>query len=245
VRPEDLEALLGAYALDAVDDDERRAVEDYLATNPRARAEVQQHREVATMLAFTGAPAPEGLWDRIAASLEGQPPEPGPELAKVLPMSRRRRRERWILAGLAAVVVALIALLSVGFVQRGRQVDAERARADAQATIDGLWAKATANPKANVVELRSSDGALSARAVVQPDGTGLLAAQDLPALQDKDYQLWGIIGDQVISLGLLGERPEVVPFSAAGNLRGLAITAEQPGGVVTSQQQPLLQGAVS
>ena len=81
--------------------------------------------------------------------------------------------------------------------------------------------------------------------MVQPDGTGLLAAQDLPALQDKDYQLWGVIGDQVISLGVLGERPEVVPFSAAGDLRGLAITAEQPGGVVTSQQQPLLQGAVS
>ena len=66
-RPDDIEELLGAYALDAVDDDERRLVEAYLATNPRARAEVDQHREVATLLAFGGADAPEGLWDRIAA----------------------------------------------------------------------------------------------------------------------------------------------------------------------------------
>ena len=64
------------YALDAVDDDERRAVEDYLAANPRARAEVQQHREVATMLAWSGMDAPEGLWDRIVDSLDAHEERP-------------------------------------------------------------------------------------------------------------------------------------------------------------------------
>ena len=49
----DLDELLGAYALDAVDDDERARVEDYLSINPKAAEEVRQHREVATMLAFT------------------------------------------------------------------------------------------------------------------------------------------------------------------------------------------------
>ena len=39
--------LLGAYALDAVDGDERAEVERWLATNPELRAEVEQHREVA------------------------------------------------------------------------------------------------------------------------------------------------------------------------------------------------------
>ena len=85
MTPEEIEALLGAYALDAVDDDERREIEEYLAQNPRARSEVDTHREVATLLAFSGAPAPEGLWDRIAGALEERAPEPGPELAKVLP----------------------------------------------------------------------------------------------------------------------------------------------------------------
>src|SRR5829696_5058624 len=94
MRPEEIEELLGAYALDAVDPDEREIVEQYLATHPRARAEVSQHQEVATLLAFTGTTAPEGLWDRIAASLEEQAPEPGPELAKVLPMAPPAARPR-------------------------------------------------------------------------------------------------------------------------------------------------------
>ncbi|MDG1786151.1 MAG: hypothetical protein P8H61_09525, partial [Ilumatobacter sp.] len=60
----DLDELLGAYALDAVSPEEADRVEDYLAINPRAAAEVREHREVATMLAFTGMDAPEGLWSR-------------------------------------------------------------------------------------------------------------------------------------------------------------------------------------
>ena len=54
-RPfDDIEELLGAYALDAVDPDERRQVEAFLQTSPRARAEVDQHREVAALFAFGG-----------------------------------------------------------------------------------------------------------------------------------------------------------------------------------------------
>lgn len=79
----ELDELLGVYALDAVDADERRRVADYLRVNPKAAAEVQAHREVATMLAFTGMDAPAELWSRIAAEIDAEAPAPGPELAKV------------------------------------------------------------------------------------------------------------------------------------------------------------------
>ena len=79
----ELDELLGAYALDAVDADERRRVEDYLEINPKAAAEVQEHREVATMLAYTGMDAPPDLWSKITAEIEADAPAPGPELAKV------------------------------------------------------------------------------------------------------------------------------------------------------------------
>ena len=84
----ELDELLGAYALDAVDDAERRRVADYLEVNPRAAAEVQMHRETATMLAFTGMDAPDDLWGRIADEIAEQAPPPGPELAKVLSRER-------------------------------------------------------------------------------------------------------------------------------------------------------------
>ena len=77
MTPDDrLDELLGAYALDAVDDIERRRVEAYLADHPEARAEVWQMRQAASMLAHAGNPAPDGVWDRIADTLEARPPRP-------------------------------------------------------------------------------------------------------------------------------------------------------------------------
>src|SRR5690606_4393398 len=72
---DEIAELLGAYALDAVEPEEAAAVEAHLAVCPRCAAEVADHREVAAMLAHSGAPAPEGLWSRISASLEEAPPE--------------------------------------------------------------------------------------------------------------------------------------------------------------------------
>ncbi len=70
----EIEELIGAYALDAVDDDERNAVEQHLAVCARCRAELVEHREVAALLAYEGAPAPSDVWDRIVVTLEEPPP---------------------------------------------------------------------------------------------------------------------------------------------------------------------------
>ena len=51
---DEIQDLLGAYALDAVDDDVRALVEEHIADCARCRAEVQEHREVATLLAHIG-----------------------------------------------------------------------------------------------------------------------------------------------------------------------------------------------
>ena len=72
--PAEIEELLGAYALDAVDREEAEQIERYLAEHAEARDEVAQYRETASMLAFAGADAPSGLWHSIVASLEEEPP---------------------------------------------------------------------------------------------------------------------------------------------------------------------------
>lgn len=71
---EELQGLLGAYALDAVEPDEAEALERHLTTCPRCRNELADHREVAALLGYAGVPAPSGVWDRIIASLEETPP---------------------------------------------------------------------------------------------------------------------------------------------------------------------------
>ncbi|MDQ3738889.1 MAG: hypothetical protein M3337_06950 [Actinomycetota bacterium] len=78
----ELEELLGSYALDAVGDEESREVGQYLERNPRARAEVESHREVAAHLAFGGATPPPGIWDRIAAELHSGAPAPDSRLSR-------------------------------------------------------------------------------------------------------------------------------------------------------------------
>ena len=73
-RHDDFSDLLGAYALDAVDPGEAAEIEAHLRTCAVCAQEVADHREVASLLAHSGASAPEGMWDRIAAELSPPPP---------------------------------------------------------------------------------------------------------------------------------------------------------------------------
>lgn len=227
----ELDELLGAYALDALDPDERRAVEEYLAVNPQARAEVREHQEVATFLAFSGAAAPDGLWDRISRSLEETPPAPGPELAKVMPMRRRSAWSRagaWVAASAAAAVIAVVA---VQVIDRGDT---------SQDPIAAAVEAARADRDSRIVTLSLEGQPATAEAIVDQDGHGYLLASSLPVLpDDRTYQLWGVVNDEVISLGILGHNPEIESFSVEGDLAALVITDEVEGGVAVSEQPAL------
>ena len=238
-RFDDIEELLAAYALDAVDDDERRLVEAYLETDARARAEVDQYREVATWLAVTGGDAPEGLWDRIASTLAGRPedaPAPGPELTKVLPIGGRPRRRRLWLIGLAAAVVAVVAAVSVAvFRDNGPS-----------SSVAAAYDSARANPANKTVTLATPEGAPHATAVIEPSGTAFLDASALPALgADRTYQLWAVLDNgQPISLGILGPQPQITMFGVSGAVAALAITDEKAGGAVAPEQAPKIVGTL-
>jgi anti-sigma factor RsiW len=264
----DVEELLGAYALDAVDDDERQQVEAHLAVCPRCEAEVRDHREVAALLAHTGGAAPEGLWNRIAEHLDEAPPEL--ELEKVTALRPPRPpaeqapaestagtvsapsfgsgRSRGVpgryVAAFAGLAAAIIAFLGVQLTQQNERID------DLSAALseDGLvraYNAALVDPAADVAELRSEDGDTVVRVVLQPDGHGFLAADGLPALDDeRTYQLWGVAGDTVVSLGILGAEPDLVPFESSVPLDAIAITDESAP-VVTSVNPPVVQGTLA
>jgi anti-sigma factor RsiW len=240
-RPDDLDELLGAYALDALDDDERRQVEAYLEANPRAQAEVDAYREIAQLLAFGGGAPPDGLWDRIAATLDDRAPEPGPELARVLPaQGRRRDRRRWWLIGLAAAVVVVIAALSVALVRK------DNGTTTTAAGVTDAYVAAKADPANQTVVLATPDGAPQATAVLEPSGTAFLDASTLPALpSNRTYQLWGVLEDgRAVSFAVLGARPNVTMFGVDGGLKALAITDEVGGGAVAPATAPTIVGAV-
>ncbi|MFL6204212.1 MAG: anti-sigma factor domain-containing protein [Acidimicrobiales bacterium] len=247
---EEIQELLGAYALDAVEADEAEAIEQHLEGCPRCRAEVEGHREVATMLGNSGGDAPEGLWDRIAGQLEDTPPpmrlEVQPASATVTPLAARRRERsnRLVLAAIGAAAVLAIAVLGAQVVSQRQRLD-DMESALEQTELASAASRAFDAPDARKLELQSADGAVVARAVLLPDGSGFLMAHELPELDaDRTYQLWGDTGaGQLVSLGLLGDDPATVVFEAGAHLDALAITAEDAGGVSQSRNPPVVAGA--
>ena len=55
------------------------------------------------------------------------------------------------------------------------------------------------------------------------------------------YQLWAVIDEKVISAGVLGNRPDIVPFHIdPDGLQALVITQEVYGGVPQSEGEPVV-----
>lgn len=242
----EVEELLGAYALDAVDPDEAEAIERYLRDCPRCRAEVAAHREVAAVLAQAGSSAPAGVWDRIAGELEEPPPRLDLAPVRRLPSARSGGGLWTRVAAVAAVAATMAAgVLGVEVVRQDRRVDDLVAAVQRSALEDGATA-ALMHPGARQVRLASSDGQVGAQAVLLPDGTGYLVRNDLPALHEGlTYQLWGVVGGRRVSLGVLGRDPAVRAFTYDGGVTALAVTTEAAGGVSDTDKTPVVSGAVA
>lgn len=225
---DDVQDLLGAYALDAVEPDEARAIEDHLRDCPRCRAEVAEHRETAAFLAHAGEDAPPALWDRIATAIDDEP-------APVVPLAprldrggswQRRRSLPTAIVGIAAA--AVIAVL-------GLQVRAQDDR------IDEMEA-AMRVPDGEVVELVGDTASVP---VVMDGDRAWLLAGGLDALpEDRTYQLWGLRGDDLVSVAVLGNDPATMSFDVEGYAL-LAITEEVAGGVVQSANDPVVAGELA
>jgi anti-sigma factor RsiW len=104
---QDLHEQVAAYALDALDEDERRAYEAHLAGCERCRAELAGLTETAGVLGLAAGASepPAGLRDRILDAAR----EEGPSSVVAIGSHRRRR---FAIAGVAAAVAA--AALAIG-----------------------------------------------------------------------------------------------------------------------------------
>jgi anti-sigma-K factor RskA len=246
----ELDSLLGAYALDALEPFERSRVDAYLAGNAAARGEVDEMRETAAALALlpdTPMEAPPELWARISDTIASDRARAGAaesdegshdELA-----ARRAKRARWI----APVVVAAAIAVVVVAVQVVARDDVGRTGPSA---VAAAYRQARNEDGARAAGLQSSGGATLANIVLLPDGTGYMLGGDLkPLSDDETYQLWALTGpaaDPVaISAGVLGSDPQAVAFHSSGPVNGFALTVEQAGGVVSSEQQPVAAGTLS
>jgi len=250
--------LLGAYALDALEGDERAAVEHHARHCRPCMDEIVDHREVAGLLTPGWAKPPAGLWEKIAAALEEVPPpldlapaiamKPGPAAAPMTTSSGPPPRRRSVATGIAAMI-AIAAVTVVGFlgfrVADDNRLLGKLAIGQHGEELQRSVNAALAEPQARKVALRSEDGASTAEAVVLTDGTGYLVRSNLPALTaDRTYQLWALVGTSRISVGVLGPEPRISSFKMDGDVWALAITDEAAGGVESTKKNPVVLGRI-
>jgi len=244
LTPDEIVELLPAYALDAVDDDERAVIDAYLDAHPDERDAVADLQVTASLLAYTGGPPPDGVWERLESIISTTPPPLrivppavlSPRSAPAPDTARPDRRWRWLAA--AAAVVALVF---------GGLWLADRGDGGGGAATDtaALAATAATAPGSRHVTLTDERGHALATAVVTTDGSGYLTSALPPAPAGHTYQLWGITRTGTISLGVLGRDPDTIAFQAAGPTTSLAITTEVAGGVPVSHNAPDAVGDIA
>jgi hypothetical protein len=242
---DEISELLGAYALDAVEPDERDQIEEHLLSCAKCRAEVADHREVAALLANGGADAPAGLWDRIAGSLEEAPPRL--DLAPVAHLDEARRRRTPSRVGAIVAVAAALLIAFLGVQVRSQDQRIDQLQTALSEPMKPAYQAALGDPSTKHFALTSSDGDVTLRGAIARDGVAYLGADSLPKLAaGRTYQLWGAVGDELVSLGVLGEAPKVISFPVdGGGYTAFAITEELAPGVVQSRNQPVVAGSVT
>jgi anti-sigma-K factor RskA/putative zinc finger protein len=254
--------LLATFALDAVGTMESLQIEEHLAECPRCRAELDAHREVAAALGNSVEPLPEGLWEGIASRLpersDAEPPpmprlvpatdhEKGKDAAAVVhPLRARRHRGR--IAALGAIAVGAAAAASVLGINLVR-TDDQMSKLQSAISSSAPTAVETAleTPGHKVIRMYGTNHHELAQFVLEPEGRGYLISSSLPGLSsNQTYQLWAIVGNEPISIGLLGQSPYMSTFTLAGpdGLSRLGITVEPAGGSVVPSSPMVASGAV-
>lgn len=224
----DVHALTGAYAIDALDDDERVRFEEHLAVCADCRAEVAGLQEAGAELSSTvSMTPPASLRERVLADVAAVRPLP-PEVTS---LSSRRRNRR--VPAFAAAAAAVVAIGVGGIVWQGTTGGDERPRAvDPTASTQTSTAQRVMDAQDAETSARALDSGGSVTAVrSRAMGQAVVVAQDLPDLPpSKVYELWLRLDGEMVPAGFISPTDTSVLQGDASNAEAIGITVEQAGG---------------
>lgn len=253
----DIHGLVGAYAVDAIDEQERSAFELHLAECPECQAEVASLQEAANQLSLmTETVPPSSMRDAVLAGIRQVRPLPpleaqsgGPVASgpvggssptadaptragsNVVQLRPRRRVTAW-LASAAAAAILLVGGLTWspwddGSNGNGTVTEQVLAAGDAQ-----RYEKVIGGAKATIVRSASL-------------GKAIIIADHMPAAPDgKDFQLWldqpnrGMVSAGVMPHGT-ADTVTIVLEGDAATATGAGITVEPAGGSTAPTSEPV------
>ncbi len=228
----DVHELTAAYALDALDAEERAAYEAHLGSCAECREELAALGETAAALAWgVESPAPPAaLRGRILAAAAA-------ERKNVIPLPVRRP---WVVrttAAVAAVAACAAVALGAWATTLSHSLDSERSARAAESRAVQI----VMDPASTTVALRGGDGMVA----IDQAGRAVLVVHRLAsAPADKVYEAWVIPpGSKPIRAGLFqgGGSTTMVPLDEMvpkGSV--VATTVEPAGGVDSPTDTPIL-----
>ena len=239
---QDLHALAGVYALDALEPGaERDRFDRHLNRCPSCVGEVRGFREVATALAFAAATEPPpGLRERVMAAVASTRQVP-PEVRAEARPRRSRSRAPWVpwLSGVVAAASVVVAVL-FGLAQAHTQDQLNQVRAENKAISLLL-----SSPQVTLLSQATTKGGVATVVLSAARHQLAVVTSGLPALPPgRVYQLWLIGTAKTTSAGLLpaAEAGQTAPVLATGVVKGdtLGLTIEPAPGSAQPTTQPIL-----
>lgn len=240
----DLHSLTGAYAADALDEEERRAFEAHLPDCESCRAEVEGFLATTAML---GAAAAEPPPAHLRASVLGEvsrtrqePPAAAPERERApVRLSRGPARRAWLdrlllpAAAVMAVVLVGMAVLVGSLNERIDELEGGRDVTDVVAASDlQTW------------EAEMPDGGVARVVYSASRGEGWFVADGMDSLgEDRVYELWLIDDAGPSPAGLFDAHDGQAVHAFTGDVTDVAaigVTVEPAGGSPQPTSDPLV-----
>ncbi|WP_112139099.1 anti-sigma factor [Glycomyces dulcitolivorans] len=222
----DVHALIGPWAVDAVDDDERALVEHHLTECESCAQEAAELREAVWRLSdVTVTDPPRRLRDRVLYEAsrtrqDAPAPEPPPQ-----PLRRHRGMPRLRLAlaagALAAVMAVVGGIVTWSVMRTEEPTESEQIAAVLESDDARVGTvEAEGGGEVTVVHSERLD-----RAVVLVAGLAQIAP-------DRAYQLWLVDADGQVSAGVLdpGDASATVLVEDVGDAEVIGVTDEPAGG---------------
>jgi anti-sigma factor RsiW len=264
----DIHGLVGAYAVDAIDEQERSAFELHLAECPECQAEVASLQEAATQLSLMSETAPpSSLRESVLAGIKTVRPLPpleaqsrGPVAAgpvggstptadaptaaetNVVHLRSRRRVTAWLASAAAAAVLLVGGIAWSPWDNNSNGNGSGRTVSATEQVLEAKdakrYEKVIGGAKATIVRSVSL-------------GKAVIIADHMPAAPDgKDFQLWldqpnrGMVSAGVMPHGS-ADTVTILLSGDAATATGAGITVEPAGGSTAPTTEPLALFAFS
>jgi len=242
----DLHALVGAFALDALDPVERDEFESHLESCDNCRLEAAELCATAARLGSVAELQPPPAMRARVLDAVSRTPQQRPNVVS-LPA---QRSSRWTSRGLAAAA-AVLAVVGAGVgVDQYRENQDIEARQLAQAQEQALITDVLAADDKSVTEQAGKAGLNLTVLASQEADAAVISLGDLPALPEgRNYQVWRQVNGTLQSAAVMdaddivGNSVTMVLEDATG-VEAVAVTEEPAGGSEQPTSDPLVAAEI-